>query len=213
MHFPILTTLQGDAAVVSAGHVLKAEHLRDIVWAEQLRQEYQRELACVEQARNAEQTAAREQGYREGMDTAQAELSSRIAAAGRWLDDAHQHFEAVFATAVRQAVAQAIEQLPEKQLMASVISQAYDALRTQVVTSVACHPADRLHVETALDTLGLAHTFPLVTLNTMPRFSCRIESPLATVEHGLESILAGIEAAVRAAMPVARQHPESGYAS
>ncbi|MDR6504018.1 flagellar biosynthesis/type III secretory pathway protein FliH [Burkholderia ambifaria] len=204
MHFPILKTSQANVAIANDGHVLKAEHLQDVVWAEHLRSEYEHEVALVEQARNVALTTAREQGYREGIDAAQTELASRLATAGRWLDDAQQYFETAFAAAVQQAVAKVMAQMPDQQLMASVIAQAYDALRARTITSVTCHPSDRLHVEAAFNVLELARSFPLITLETMPRFSCRIDSPLATVEHGLEPILAGIEAAVRSAMLAAR---------
>lgn len=206
MYFTLLKSPTEAFHVAGTTRVIKAAALAELTWAADLHRSFQVELEHAKVARQEALQAACAEGYQAGGRQAHAELAERLTAASHFLARAHSVFEAAFAAAVTGAVAQIARKLPDAVLMQAILRHAYLALGRELVISITIHPEDREATQEALKALEPTAFSAIVTDAFMPRHACRIESPLAVIEHDLTAILAGIERATLLALAESVRH-------
>ncbi|MEM4989112.1 ATPase V [Collimonas sp. H4R21] len=200
MHFTLLKSPTEALFVTATSRLIKADALRELHWAADLRESFLDELAQMRQQRDEAFDAARSDGYRAGERAAYSDLTERLSASHKFLTQAHATFEHTFARAVASVISQIVRRQPDAALIQAVIRQAYLALGRELMMRVVVHPEQRDATQEALKNLMLDAVPVLETDTRLARHACRIESQLAVVEHDLDAMLAGIERATLLAL-------------
>jgi flagellar biosynthesis/type III secretory pathway protein FliH len=207
VHFTILKSPTEALSVTATSRLIKADTLRELHWAVDLRESFLAELAQMRQQREEAFDAARNDGYQAGERAAHSDLAERLSASHQFLAQAHSTFEHTFSRAVKSVVSQIVRKLPDATLMQLVVRQAYLALGRELMMRVVVHPEQRDATQEALKNLMLEAIPVLVVDAYLARHACRIESQFAVVEHDLDAMLAGIERAALLALQESVESP------
>ncbi|HDR9511854.1 ATPase V [Burkholderia cepacia] len=194
MYFSVLKDDNG-IDLLAHSRVIKASAIAELFDAIDLRQRLRAELEQAELDRQKAVDEARRDGFAKGEQEVQHAISERLQDAHRFLERAHSMFEVQFAHFVVVAVSRVIGSQPEPEQMQSVIRHAYAELGNEIVMRIAVNPDDRDVVETALEHYRPEWKALVAEDTSVARRSCRLESPIAVVEHDFDALISGVEVA------------------
>lgn len=196
----MLRLRQTGIEVLADGPVLRATEFASIADAEVALARAREEAARIVEEAKAERVQQREQGYRDGLEQAKAEMAEKLVATMGQSALYFAKVEQALVDVVMKAVARVIGEIDDRERVERIVRKALELVRSQSQVRVKVPPAQSEWLQSRVE--ALQQSFPRIQFlevesdARLPGDGCVIETELGVIDATVQTQLRAIEKAL-----------------